>query len=165
MYMAKDFRKASQLPEDFLYFDFAEEAAQMVDGAEELFGYDEYVRLHNLIEGAGFGLDTNMVGIREALAKEAMKCLEEKGEDLSGITVGFEDTQWVSYYKDGVEFARGYGMITVNDKYMEWDTDEPYPMIPRGDGYEHLGCSWIDNGDPTWEDFEAVEKALEQNKQ
>ena len=166
--MAKNFRNVSQLPNDFLSFDYAEETPRMAGDIYETYGQKEAGRLSDLILRAGFVMDSNMTGIKDAVLTAARNALTKSngGTYPEDITVDTTDPKWITYYKDGRELASRYGMINVNGEYMEYECefDEEYPLIPTKDQYEDLGCAWIENGDPSWEDFERVENALNMNK-
>lgn len=165
--MAKDFRTASQLPDDFVRFDFGDVDRQMADDAAEVFGEEEAERLRGITFGFGFTVDSNMTGTKDAVETAAMYTLKARNgdADLSGITVEALNPHWMSFRKDGWEFAKSYGHIEVNEKYMDYGSkDGSYPLIPTKSPSEALGCSWIEEGDPEWKDFERVEKALSANK-
>lgn len=159
--MVKDFRMMSRLPEDFISFDFMETPPRPIAELDEEFSAAEADRLRGLISAHGFYVDSDMIGTKAAIEKAAVDALGKDGADLSGITVEATNPHWLSYYKDGKEFAEQYGGIDVNEKYMD---GEEFPLIPTKDEYEDLGCSWIENGDPEWKDFEQVENALNANK-
>lgn len=166
--MAKDFRNASQLPDDFLQFDFAESAPDTAEDIEEKFGKVEAERLRYMMHGSGFMMGSNMVGTKAAIEDAAVQALKDANvdADLSGITAEAVDPGRISFCKDGTEFAVRYGMVRVNEEYMDHSADNgpgAYPMIPDEE-YGDIGCSWIEYGDPTWGDFERIEKAMEQNQ-
>ena len=167
--MAKDFRNVSQLPDDFLDFDYGSESPRMSSDNVEKYGQKEADRLSDLILRAGFSMDSDMMDAKNSVLAAAKNALTESngGTYPEGITVDADDPKWITYYKDGNELGSRYGRVSVNEEYMDRDCefDEEYPLIPTKDQYEDLGCAWIENGDPSWEDFERVEKALIANQE
>lgn len=164
--MGKNFRNVSQLPDDFVMFDYMKKCPHIDKDIEETYGREKAEKLCKIVYESSFVVGSNMVRTREAVEAAAMKAIRENNEGacLDGITVEAPGPSWVSYCKDGKGFAWRECRIGVNEKYMEWDSEDgAYPLIPGKDGDENIGCSWIENGDPSWEDFERVEKALMEN--
>lgn len=163
--MAKDFRKVTQLPGDFVIFDYTEKGPKIQDGIEETYGKDEAERLERIVSNTDCMFYSSLSDTRHKLELDTRLHLQldNRGEDLEGIIVEAPDPGYLSFLKDGREFARLYSSIDVNGKYMEWNTDNPYPMIPQEQN-EDLGCSWIGESNPSWNDFEQVEKAFKRNE-